>query len=366
MEIASYEEVGREAWDAFCLESDDAWFLHTALWLEYTLAYRPDAQGQNQSFAVVDRGLILAVCPLIIERAGEEGSDFSELAFAGEPCPVPALKNGLGAKNRTKVTDLVFAQIDEIAFASEIGRCSLRFNSLTKSYGGYGTVSFNHLVRFGYLDYSLYTQVLDLADDEDTILRSMRKGHKYSVKQARSECAIEVFDRESITPEVFAAYGVLHAKASGRKTRNQSTFDLMFEWVKEGDAVLCGARVGADFIGFALAFVYKDGSLYASACNDPDAEEKSIGHGIQWALICHLKERKIRRYDMGLQFWSPQLPYTPDRKAVEISLFKRGFGGTTVPVFCGEKYYDVDLFRRVHSDRIAAYCRSQFAAVEGV
>jgi hypothetical protein len=364
MKVVPFEDVGSEAWDAFCAQSDDAWFMHSARWLRYTLAYRPELEGQNLSFAIFDQREIQAICPMILEITAVAGGRFGEFAFGSEPGPVPAMRNGLEAKKRGKVLDLVFAQIDGLARDVGGDRCSLRFNALAKSYAVPSVVPFNYLVKYRYLEYCLYTQVLDLADDEDAILRSMRKGHKHSVKKAIKEFAIEVFDQENITPEVFAAYQDLHAKASGRKTRAQITFDLMLGWIREGVAALCGASLDGKYVGFALVIVYKDGSLYASACNDPDAEGYSIGHGLQWELIRYLKERGIRRYDMGLQFWSNQLHYAPNPKEVAISNFKRGFGGVTVPVFCSERFYNADLCKRVLGERVQVYCASQFAEGE--
>jgi hypothetical protein len=360
VEIVPFMNIGIGPWDDFCQKSDDAWFFHTSHLLEYTLAYRPDLQGQNCSFAVVEQGVILAVCPLILECADYGGITFNEFAYAGEPCPAPAVRNGLQKKKRGNVLDLVFQQIDQTAQDTGVGRSAMRFYASSNSYADSQSIPLNFMVQYGYLENSLFTQLLDLTCDEDVILKSMRKGHKHCVKQAQNFFDLVIYDERTISPEVFAAYQALHAKAAGRVTRSQSTFDFMFKWIKEGMAVLGSARADEEFIGFALAFAFKEGGLYASACNDPEFDGRSIGQGIQWGLIRYLKERGIKHYDMGLQFWGSQLHYSPDPKAIAISSFKRGFGGTTIPIFFGEKYYDESLFRRIMGGRIDGYCESQF------
>ena len=163
-----------------------------------------------------------------------------------------------------------------------------------------------------------------------------------------------LYDQNNISQQVFAAYKKLHEKAAGKKTRSQSTFNMMYDLIERGYAQLCGALINEKMVGFALVFVYKNSALYASACNDPDHRHLPIGHGIQWKMICHLKTCGVERYDVGLQVW-PQFHYIPSEKEGEISSFKRGFGGETVPVFSGEKFHDVEYIRGLFADRLQRY-----------
>ena len=359
MQIVSYEEVGQAAWDDFCAQSNDAWFLHTSNWLRYTLAYKPG--NQSYSFAVVQNGLVQGICPLIAETADLFDRQFLQFSYAGEPCPMPALGNDINARQRKKILDCMTSHIDGLAFQHKVGRSSFRFNTLSDSYSTtYRGIPFNFLAQYGYLDHCMYSQVLSLSPDEKNILRSMRKGHRHNVTQAKKELEVDVFNWQNVSMKIFEQYKKLHAKAAGSQTRSESTFDMMYDWIKEKKSVLCGARSNGKYVGFALAFAYKTGGLYASACNDPEFVGNFTGQGIQWELICHLKAAGIQNYDLGLQFWGNQIHHIPDSKALSIANFKRGFGGITVPVFWGEKYYDSNLFELFYSNRVRAYKQSQF------
>ena len=358
MRIVSYEEIGQAAWDDFCAHSDDAWFLHTSDWLEYSLAY--SLGSEVCGFAVVQNGAIQAICPLILEKVILYERQFFQLSYGGAPCPMPCFRNDLGVNNRAKILNTIMEHIDALAFEKKMARCLIRFNVLSSNYLGNYNIPFNFLIKYGFLDACMYSQLLPLASSEADILRSMRKGHRHSIKRARNEIEVEIFDWQNITADVFGEYQDLHAKAAGRKTRSQSTFDMMYNWIKDRKSLLCGARSNGKYVGFAMAFVYKEGSLYASACNDPDYTGNAVGQVIQWRLISYLKSKGIKSYELGIQYWGNQINEVPDSKALSIANFKRGFGGITVPVFWGEKYYDSNLFELVYSNRIRAYKQNQF------
>jgi hypothetical protein len=165
----------------------------------------------------------------------------------------------------------------------------------------------------------------------------------------------KVFDAESVDEHTFKLYQDLHHKAAGRITRPSDTFEAMYEWVKSGRAILAGAKVGDQWVGFILAITYKDGAYYGSSANDPEFSHLPVSHAIQWAIIRWLKSHGYCSYELGWQQYGPQLYDFPSEKEVAISLFKRGFGGEAVPLFRGEKYYSAKYFRQVFDERIEKY-----------
>ena len=61
---------------------------------------------------------------------------------------------------------------------------------------------------------------------------------------------------------------------------------------------------------------------------------------MQWHAICTLKERNIKYYDLGIQVYGEQYGSMPSEKEINISRFKRGFGGYPIPIYSGMKYYE--------------------------
>ena len=65
----------------------------------------------------------------------------------------------------------------------------------------------------------------------------------------------------------------------------------------------------------------------------------------------------MQLYETGIQSFGGQLYSIWNEKLDAISLFLEGFWGHLVPQYMGEKYYDMDFFRRVYLERIEEYCR---------
>ncbi len=350
MELVHFDELGAGPWDDFCSQSDGAWLLHTSFWLRYTLALF-SGERENQSFAAVENKQILAVCPLIAESREVYGRPLKEFTYNGEACPLPALKNDMPEKKKKNVSKFVYSSIDESAERLAIDRGTFRYHVLASGYYHSPTPVANELVCYGYIENNLRTQSIDLTQENDRLFKGMRSGHRQSVNKANELMTFAVYDRGNISREVFSAYQKMHEKAAGRQTRSESTFNMAYELIEQGNAVLCSAALDGIVIGYALAFVYKKGALYASACNDPDYKYVPVGHGIQWELICYLKSRGVVRYEVGLQNW-PQLHYIPSDKERGISKFKRGFGGDSAPVFSGERFYDMDAMKAIFEGRL--------------
>ena len=163
-----------------------------------------------------------------------------------------------------------------------------------------------------------------------------------------------VFDSKTITDEGFDLYCKLHHKDAGRVTRSQKTFDLNHEWIKQGKAVLLGAKLKEkdQYVGFSYHIAYKNSAYYASAASDPDCGNMPIAHFLLWASITWLRDKQVKSLEIGWQFYGGELHYKASDKECQIAKFKRGFGGEQVPQLIAEKYYDADLFMKEYLNKI--------------
>jgi hypothetical protein len=338
-------------WDRFCATSADAWFWHTSDWLRYQRAYRPDLSSRNRSFFLEDGDAVVALCPLLEEtsRAGDV-----ELGAGGSAAPAPAFASGLDGVRRRDVARALFDAIDALVRQCGAGRVSFRDSPLSASFARRVSAG-NPFVEHGYLDVSLRTQVIALEATEDELWSAIRKGHRSDIRRAERERQVEVYDKATLSRTAFAEYRALHAKAAGRVTRPELTFELMHEWIRRGDALLIGVRDRDVLVSVALIIVYSAAAYYASGANDPATETPGAAHLVQWRALRELKARGVRRYEIG---WQQQIavPHdVPTPKQRSISFFKHGFGGTTVPLFAGEKYYSARFYGEVAAARTAAY-----------
>lgn len=353
MEIILLDNKNEDDWNEFCQKSSDAWFWHTTYWMNYVVNYRPEYNPTQISFFIKEDNKLIAACPLMLENH-DGNKEFSFSAFA---IPAPALSDETGSKKQKKVLDFIFDYIDSNAKKLGVKKASFRFSPLADIYAQSKGYPSNYLLRYGYLDATFNTQILDISNDPDLLKSDVRKGHKYDINRASKMLDVHIYDEKSVNPEVFNLYRELHHKDAGRVTRPRITFDMMFDWIKMGKAILVGTTLkGKDqFVGFSHHIVYKNGAYYTSACSDPDYGEMPIAHFILWESIRWLHNSSIKRFEIGWQFYGSEFHYHTSPKEHQISKFKRGFGGEQVSQIVGEKYYDPATFEKEYMKKFENY-----------
>jgi hypothetical protein len=358
MEVVSFTDLGDAVWQEALKESDDAWFWHTRFYANFLLEINKPRGVRDASFALVDKSSVIAACPLYLD----EVAGTPQLGCGDEPVPFPALANTLLQTAREKALERYFSELARLAKVHRAVSIRMRISPLVRNHIANPLRPFNPLVRHGFLDLPVSTQVIDLRLDEGALWTDVRKGHRYDIRRAEKVCDTVFWDQETITPEVFARYQQLHGKDAGRITRSQDSFDIMFTWIKAGHAVLAEATREGRSVAFALIVLFADGAFYGSGCKDPDSFDLNASHMLQWRAILWLKESGCKYYDMGLQYFGPQWAHVPSKKEMSISRYKRGFGGVTIPVHSGEFFYQPDVLNKVLGGRLEklsqAYCSS--------
>lgn len=347
------------AWDNFCLASDEAWFWHTSGWLDYTLNYKPELNTRDFSFLVYKQDKIVAIIPLTIEDYEKNGRIAREFSFGGYAIPAPALANDLDKieKDRTErsvIYDLIYKEIDRLAEENEIKKAWFRQTPLAPANLAKKNCH-NQLMKYGFIDVSLNTQLIDLRKSQGDLWKNLRRNHRRNIKKA-DKFNTAIYDQTNISADIFKAYKTLHYKAAGRQTRPDKTFALMYNWLRNGAAFLVAVEFQDKVIGFEYYSIYKNNVYGFSAANNPEYEQDyPIRHLLEWQAILWMKQQKFGFYEIGLQQYGATLFDLPDKKQLDICHFKKGFGGFTAPWFMGEKFYDKDYFLTVYYDRVKKY-----------
>lgn len=173
-----------------------------------------------------------------------------------------------------------------------------------------GNISYitKFLLKQGYTAKPCYTQAIDLTKTVEELHADLRKSYKSLVnKEQVHNCTIKPLKD-------------LHLRLKGR-TRPDITWEIQERMRISGQAfVLASGKVGMvtlDANAAALIYYNRVWAYYASGCS----EGKS--HHILWAAILRAKEFGCKWFEMGEQ------KFSGDEKEVNISKFKRGFGGET-------------------------------------
>ncbi|MDP3741290.1 MAG: GNAT family N-acetyltransferase [bacterium] len=358
MEIKNLTKAELGVWDDFCEQSSDAWFWHTTIWLDYCGAYKPahlpGLSPENKSFLVRDDGKILAVCPLFVETiAGEK-----QISSGNIPAYFPALAPDLSLAQREKTIKFIFEHVGKLAREFGVMRAVFQAAVLAPALANKHFTPFNYLVKLGYLDSSINTQIIDLNKDEKALRADMSHGHDAAVAAGSKLFSVQVYDKANLTRQIFDQYVAWHELAGGGQVRPRKTYDLMYQAAEAGSGFLVGASQDQNLAGLVYFYTYKGNCYYASVGVAPEMDRLPIAHFIQWEAIKYMKSKNYRFYELGWQFFSPSLNYPEVQKEISISKFKRGFGGTTVPLVRGEKFFDNELLKKVLSQRAASYIKS--------
>jgi hypothetical protein len=358
MEIVKLTKDKYAEWNQFCQESNTAWFWHTTNWQEYILSYVSEArpQKENISFMVYKKDEIVAVAPLICETVKTSTGIIKEFSFDGWRVPAPALVNNLAMVKKDEIYEIIFNEIDRLAEENGVKKARFGIETLSMEFLG-GAIAHNYLMGFGYLDVSLNTQIIDLGKPEEELWKELRRNHRRNILKG-GQFKITFFNGKNITEKIFNEYRKAHIKAAGRQVRPDKTYELMREWIDQDLAFLAAVEIDRKKIGFEYYSVYKNNAYGFSAANDPEYGHLPVRHFLEWKAILWMKQQELNFYEIGLQQYGKLIYDFPSEKQINISHFKKGFGGFTAPIFMGEKYYDKKYQQEIWQSRLNKFNES--------
>ena len=294
----------------------------------FSIARSRNLLVEDRSFVYVRNGKPLAAVLLPVETHAEQRRMSQVGDFIYAPLFVDA-----------SVRKEVFGEIDRIAKELQVAAAQFSVDPLSDE-------PYNYLQSYGYLDTTILNYCIDLTPEN--LLAACRHGHKYDINTMRKMPNVSAFVCDANTPDARAhhdAYRELHRKCSGRETRPKETFDLQFEQLITGDAILVGVKHQEQNVAYAYFQLQHGKSVYASGADDPDCIGLALYHLMIFTAMNAVRERGAHIMDTGQPSSpSPQFHYAPDHKQLNIGLFKRGFPGAYRSNFRGVRYYSRDAF----------------------
>jgi len=344
-----------EPWARFCHDVEGVPFFYCPSWQTYRTAYSR-FMVEDLSFTVCHENSPIAIVPLLLENVSGE----SQISDANGFMRAPVFRGDLGAHLLKKARNYVMAEIDRLAHEKQARLCMLCIDPARQKIAG---DTCNWLMQYGYLDTSLNTQMIDLRPALPLLHQNLRKRYVSLINKAKRTYRFVLHDYSNPDFHAHECYRELHHKAAGRVTRPLSTFNTQFEMLKTDCAMLLGAMHEGQWIAFNYFHHHGGTAYYASASDDFDANAIPcpVSHALMWAAIEYYKQRNFAFFETGLQQYSTQWCDAPLKKDIDISWYKSGFGGETVPFYRGVKYYSPD---RLAADLKAAMERCESAYFE--
>jgi hypothetical protein len=308
---------------------------YSPLKMEYAINYSGKRFKENISFIVIDGKQVLALCPLFIENV----NNINQFSYANGYLRSSLVDCSLQTNMRKKIYKFIIKNINELAFRNNVLKYKVMIDPLTQKLDN---EQYNWLMHYGYIDTSINTQIIKLNKTKEILWSHIRKGHKYNINQGKKYYKVAVWDYNNPNYEKHQLYRLMHHKVSGRITRSLKTFELQYDWLKNDEAILIGLFYDNKWIAFDYFSHLNKKAGYSSSVQNPEALDMPapLGHLMMWTAIEYYKNRDFDLLETGWQQYSSQMFDHPSKKEIDNSLFKRGFGGKTYPLFRGIKYYD--------------------------
>jgi FemAB family protein len=323
-------------WGNFVEENNNSTYAYLLNELDFIRFYTKRCRIKDLSFIILEKNKPVCICPLFLEKHGE----ISSFSVDGTYLRAPLFSENLTAKLLNKIQNECFNKIDQLAQDNSVDKVLFMIDPLS------GTYKYNFLIKFGYLDNSVNTCITDLKQSEDTLWMNLRKSYKSIINNGQKLFEFIIMNSNNLDYDLFCEHKKLHFKAAGRVTRSDDTWDAQFNMIKNNNAVLIGIKTNQAYLAFGYFVYHKAKAYYGHASENPEVETKiPFMHVIIWNALMYLKENNFQLLELGHQHFGKQFFDYPSVKDLQISFFKRGFGGEISPLFRGSKYFNNNVLK---------------------
>jgi hypothetical protein len=140
-----------------------------------------------------------------------------------------------------------------------------------------------------------------------------------------------VIDQYSSQHKDINALHECHITASGRDVYPISFWTVWQREIEAGRAFVILAKQGEQVRGACLCTISKSAAYYGIGAFDRSQNDTGLSHACLWQSICHAKKIGLPLFEMGKTYFSCLKPDVTD-KEMSIGFFKRGFGGSNLPI----------------------------------
>ena len=327
-EIIARTDLGREAWDSFVEDSDDAW-----LWHRFDLqdALATWSGRTDLSFALYEPGRkkrVIAVVPCQRNASLKARAlKINTLDSLGGP----ACRNHLDAGLRQRVLSAAREQLVALAREHGSGEINVALAPMGKALRGSNCPRVNPLLELGFTNALSQTWVIDLRPGIDALWSSMAGRARTAIRKAEKS---GVTTRPAGRPGDLDIYYAMHCETYGRTgapPHPRAYFEAIWrDFLTSGLARIWFAEHAGGIVAAENFGVYKRAAIYWTGASRREGLAVEANSALQWAAIRWMADAGIEWYETGEAF--PQAPGGKDRG---LNDFKKSFGGELYPLYRG-------------------------------
>lgn len=308
-----------ELWQRLFSQDALQYPLLTPLDVEYQKEYARESRFEDISFLIEEKGEALMGARLA-RRVFPDGK--KEISGFGRHIVFCEAQN-LDPLQRDGAAGVVREELQEVLQANE--NVPVLFLEQYTALSPVGRV----LLDSGAKATPRFSQIIDLTAPEAQLRSRIRKSYKSLINWGAKNLKLRLLNHSNITAEAMEQFRLLHIEVAGRETRSLRSWELQLEMVRQTEAFvvlgdLDGALVTAALFVHSPKFCY-----YGVSASKRELFEKPLGHIVLWTAILEAKKIGCRYFELGEQYFPNHGNPPPTPKELNISAFKKGFGGET-------------------------------------
>lgn len=173
-----------------------------------------------------------------------------------------------------------------------------------------------------------FTQIVDLSAGIEVLWRTVAKGSRWGINWGRNNMTLSVLDRSNVSAADMEAFRALHIEAAGRETRSRLSWEMQLEMIQQSEAFMVFGVLDGALVSGALFSLSPRSCIYGVSASRRDLFDKPISHAVVWAGIEHAARIGCIEFELGKQVFPGQDADRLSKKELDISNFKRWFGGS--------------------------------------
>ncbi len=168
--------------------------------------------------------------------------------------------------------------------------------------------------------------------NKETLWKNIRKSYKSPINRGLKKQSFKIIDTSNLNFDKFKLIKELHLKIAGRKTRSDKSWNLQYSSIKNDNGFAIISYDKDENVLNSAVYFYKSRfhAYYGTGIYTENAKNNLYGYSIIWKAIVYCIERGISicELDDNVKF---QWMTDQDKKQLDISFLKSGFGGELVP-----------------------------------
>ena len=233
---------------------------------------------------------------------------------------------------------LLFREFNQLIPINFFNNSTLEYR-YSEYFDGKGVTSFGKkCIESSSIVLPVFEQYIPLNEDLTSIKSYFSKSVKTAIKDSMKRgLGVNIYDSDSSQSDVLAAFGELrklHFESARRMTRSDSTWDMQYNLILQGESFLITISNDSEVLGAALFYNNRATAYYAVSARKSEIKF-SVSHVLVYEGIKYSKKIGLKRLYMGPQF-SNKISDS-DKKIESIENFKSFFGGVYIYGFLAKR-----------------------------